>query len=232
MKLLTTALLTGSALAITVVPHASYDASHYHSLSQTAKSIDSSVCFAHGNGALDRLLDNPKKACSHIVVYGGSPARSTDVPVLVISGSLDGIFPMSQFAVNRHKAQNIDNYNNVRFALIHGAAHHSVLDYDAEKHHDLLALDLLPEKSNGDVHSMVENLVNDFITGGNNGVLASAELHASQAAEPIVKSLEMEGSAALGVPFCNSDFPTNPSCNYPKYPDHSLNPLPVRKAHS
>ena len=30
-----------------------------------------------------------------------------------------------------------------------------------------------------------------------------------------------EGSSPLNPP-CESDFPTNPSCNYPKYPDKSI----------
>merc|ERR1711871_150280 len=45
-------------------------------------------------------------------------------------------------------------------------------------------------------------------------------------AHSVVAALKLEGSAALGTDICNSDFPTNPTCNYPKYPAFSLPPGP------
>jgi len=59
---------------------------------------------------------------------------------------------------------------------------------------------------------------------------------AAQVVKPLQDALKLEGSAALGQGVCNSDYPTNPSCNYPKFPDYSLpfgpspppDPLPAK----
>jgi len=71
--------------------------------------------------------------------------------------------------------------------------------------------------------------VADFLgVSGSSSTLAAGEGLAARVAAPIVAALELEGSAALGGKVCNSDFPTNPSCNYPKYPDFSLPPGPAK----
>ena len=62
------------------------------------------------------------------------------------------------------------------------------------------------------------------------GNIAAAERRAAQLAAPVVKALQLEGSPHLGKDICNSDFPTNPSCNYPKYPDFALPPGPAPAA--
>jgi hypothetical protein len=59
-------------------------------------------------------------------------------------------------------------------------------------------------------------------------VLKSEKL-AQKMAAPVQAALQLEGSANLGVDICNSDFPTNPSCNYPQYPAFSLPPGPSKK---
>lgn len=52
--------------------------------------------------------------------------------------------------------------------------------------------------------------------------LAKAEALAAKMAQPLIDALKLEGSNQLGDPWCNSDFPTNPACAYPKYPDFAL----------
>merc|ERR1719313_2594513 len=74
---------------------------------------------------------------------------------------------------------------------------------------------------------MVAALVGDFLSAHETGELSRAESMADKLAGPIVAALKLEGSAALGTDVCNSDFPTNPACNYPKYPDFSLPPGPA-----
>merc|ERR1719460_1914279 len=44
---------------------------------------------------------------------------------------------------------------------------------------------------------------------------------------PIIQALRLEGSPHI-KPLCDSDFPTNPACQYPKWPDHSLPPGPAK----
>jgi hypothetical protein len=64
----------------------------------------------------------------------------------------------------------------------------------------------------------VAELVRDFTLGKIGKHVQETE----KIADPLVKALELEGSQALGGVWCNSDYPTNAQCNYPKYPDFSL----------
>ena len=57
---------------------------------------------------------------------------------------------------------------------------------------------------------------------GGGEALASAEYAAAQLADPVIDALKLEGSVVIGHPACNSDYPTNPQCKYPRYPAHSL----------
>merc|ERR1711988_1394814 len=81
----------------------------------------------------------------------------------------------------------------------------------------------MPEVSPDEVVSAVAQLVAEF-ADGSNGLMAlrAAEATAEQLSTPVTDALELEGSTKLGHVACNSDFPTNPTCQYPKYPDHSL----------
>lgn len=86
---------------------------------------------------------------------------------------------------------------------------------------DVAAADLQAEISEDVAHSQVAEIVRDFVMGGG-AALTAAERSAAELAQPVVDALVLEGSLALGHPACNSDWPTNPTCQYPKFPDHSL----------
>lgn len=142
------------------------------------------------------------------------------VPSLVFHGLLDGVVRFSQYAVHRHRALRTTGMRT-RFAALRGAAHHS---FASGKPSPLAEeLDLIPEASHDEVYSNLAAVARDFLLGGG-PALAEAEATAAALSGPLIKALELEGSTALGHPACNSDFPTNPSCGYPKYPDHSLGP--------
>jgi hypothetical protein len=54
----------------------------------------------------------------------------------------------------------------------------------------------------------VSRLVSDFLSSAPSGALAAAMVRTAELADPIVAALELEGSAELGDPWCQSDFPT------------------------
>ena len=72
-------------------------------------------------------------------------------------------------------------------------------------------MDLLPHISADSATEAVAVIVSDFAHSANaTGALARAQAVASRLAGPLIQALELEGSAALGKEWCNSDFPTNP----------------------
>ena len=148
---------------------------------------------------------------------------SSPIPVLTIAAELDGVTRFSLFAVQRHQ-----HAHRHRFVVVGGASHHSF----ARTSWKGLDLDLQAEITDNAAQQHAATLIHEWVrtSQGNSTtgtkLLEAAELRAAQLATPIVKALQLEGSAALGQDICNSDFPTNPSCNYPKYPDFSLPPGP------
>lgn len=204
------------------------------------------VCVAHSADGAERLLEaaaarSVGDQCEHgIVLLGAAPtsAQLRDVPqdVLVVHGSMDGVTRLSNFAVARHHAlqeRTTSPHGPARrFASIHGASHASFVDPHVEPSALAKAVDLRPALAHREAHAAVAKVVHNFlvtaITGQpGSGALAQAEADAESLSAPVVAALEMEGSTKLGKEACNSDFPTNPTCNYPKYPDHAFPPGPA-----
>jgi len=158
------------------------------------------------------------------VLLGAAPALD-DVTqrTLVIAGSRDGVSRFSSFAALAHRHRQDGRHV---FAAIRGASHHSFASGSASPAH--AGLDLQPTITSDATLAEVTAIVADFAQSSSHasssvaGALARAEAVASKLAAPIVEALTLEGSTALGKVWCNSDFPTNPTCNYPKYPDFSL----------
>lgn len=155
-----------------------------------------------------------------VVVLGAAPMPeeldAVKAPVLAIMGQSDGVTTMSHYAVAMHVSGGRRDH---RFALIRGASHMSFVDRSQDMGADMQA-DIANEK----VHASVTELLAGFLGGdaASAGALSAAETDAKNMAEPLVEALKLEGSSAFGQPACNSDFPTNPTCKYPKFPDHSL----------
>lgn len=119
------------------------------------------------------------------------------------------------------------NAGRRHFAVIQGASHQSFAS--GEPSALCRQLDLAPAISHGAAAERVAALVADLLLGtptvesSSSGTAALPEVTlAARVAQPLVDALLLEGSTALGKVWCNSDWPTNPSCNYPKYPDFSL----------
>jgi hypothetical protein len=134
-------------------------------------------------------------------------------PVLVIAGEMDGVVSLARFAVAKHRSRDVPSR---RFVLVRGASHASFASSSFP-----VALDLRAEAQDEDVHATVAEIVHGFLAG-NSSTLEAAVEATDKIVGPLIDALKLEGSEALGVPACNSDFPTNPTCNYPKWPDHSL----------
>lgn len=186
-------------------------------------SASGELCLSHsvdGAKAAFRAAADGDRCKAGLAVLGAAPTPDdldvAKVPVLVILGQSDGVTTMSHYAVAMHIARGKRDH---RFALIRGASHLSFVGSPQDVGADLQA-DLPDEK----VHASVAELLVGFLRGDATavGALSAAETDAEKMAEPLVDALKLEGSSAFGQPACNSDFPTNPTCKYPKWPDHSL----------
>ena len=236
--LLTVALVACVASAdpsIMLVPGAGYEYAAYASLrahvAAATPSMSAELCVGHaadGSAALLSLAASAPSRCgAGLVLLGAVPtdaelAAVADRRVLVVAGTRDGVARLSHFAAARHRSarrgqqQQRQQQMEHRFAVVLGAAHHS---FAGGAPTALTAsLDLRPAAKAAEVHAAVAGLVADFLGEGRVGAaLEEGEALAASVAAPIVAALKLEGSAALGVEVCNSDFPTNPSCNYPMY---------------
>ena len=70
------------------------------------------------------------------------------------------------------------------------------------------SLDLQAAISPSDTRSQIAQLVSDFVGLTSSGALSAAQVKTAELADPIIAALEYEGSAELGNPWCQSDFPT------------------------
>jgi len=185
-------------------------------LSGVAK--DKQLCVAHGGLNLDALSQINAGCDAGFAMLGAAPEpellEKLDGRTLVIGGDLDGSIPFSHFAVARHKAS-----KDRHFAVVRGASHASFAP--GQQSEEDQETDLDPLVSEDESFKLVTDIVFDFVNGGGEA-LASAEHAAAQLADPVIDALKLEGSTELGHPACNSDYPTNPQCNYPRFPNHSL----------
>ena len=212
-----------------------------------------SLIFAGGHsGELDQLqhcIASNTSSCSKIdaAVLLGFPLlrqyRYTfPLPVLTIAGTLDGVSRVTRtgaeslfHALTPHapsvcKLQSSRTPNVLCPVIaIDGISH---MSFASGSPSSLIhQLDLKPEIAEDDAHSQISNYVAAFLSVVavisspaiqtlESGVASSEALMA-----PFIDAMQSEGSPLLGT-WCNSDFPTNAACNYPKYPDASLPPGP------
>jgi hypothetical protein len=183
-------------------------------------SADKQVCVAHGTDGIDAISKSNVACDAGVAVLGAAPMpealQKINGRVLVIGAELDGSIPFSHFAAARHRSANVEDRH---FAVIRGASHASftsgmLMESDAQT-------DLKSVASQEETFKTTAAILRDFVKGDGEA-LSAAKAAAEQLATPVVKALQLEGSTQLGHAACNSDWPTNPTCQYPKYPDHSL----------
>ena len=117
--------------------------------------------------------------------------------------------------------------------LLEGLTHWSIASGPAPS--NVQKNDLKPEVAEDDAHAQIASLVADYIAvrmgnGDGNGKSGDALASIAQAVtataattKPILDAMALEGFRYLTAP-CDSDYPTNPSCAYPKFPDKSIGP--------
>jgi hypothetical protein len=218
-----------------------------------AKGFPGGSIFAGGHSSesseLQHCVASNTSACSQIdaVVLLGFPLlrqyRSTfPVPVLTVAGTLDGVSRVTRtgaeslFHALAPSAPSVCHLQasstpNILCPVIaiDGASHMSFAS--GQPSSLIVQLDLKPDVTEDDAHTQVSKFIAAFVS-----VLALPSPSAIQTLEagvaastalmqPFIDAMQAEGSPWLGV-WCNSDFPTNTACNYPKYPDASLPPGP------
>lgn len=219
-----------SAVNLFVAPGAGLDSNAYYEVSSAIaaqldiRSDKKQLCVGHspdGVHSLFRAVSDGQATCeAGVVALGAAPLpgdhNDVNVPLLVLGGELDGHVPFSHFAAALHRGGDMKDRH---FAIVRGASHMSFANGTPAPH--IVETDLKPEISSDDAARRIANIVVDFVNGGGQH-LAAAKETASWLAAPVIEALKLEGSTALGQKACNSDYPTNPTCKYPKYPDHSL----------
>lgn len=236
LLLVLSTLFAPAESAPTVFPGEGYSQSSYTALTSHVEHLDKeriisgNWCLAHGNfGKVSAVKAAMESECSGGVAFLGAFPDESDllaipksVRVLVVAAELDGVSRFSSFAVSRHRFHR--SRVGIQFIVLEGAAHHSFVNSGEMRPTNVKALDIRPELG---VDTALERTAEFIWNWLNDRGNLHAERRAAQLAKPIVQALELEGSPALGVEVCNSDFPTNPSCNYPKFPDFSLPPGPA-----
>jgi len=173
-----------------------------------------------------------------IILFGGfinRDFRPLSMPSLTLAGELDGVCRITRCGAEEyyHQVMYPDSrgYNSL-VLLLSGASHMSFVTGSPTRY--MLTYDFQPEVSGDDAVSDISTYVAAFLGYQvSQSTLAQSALDrasslAKEFMKPIVDVMEVSGNQRLRDP-CNSDFPTNPTCEYPKYPDASLNPLPVPK---
>lgn len=222
-----------------IFPGAGYQLSAYDGLRREIQSIlpdsQKSLCLAHSFDGARQLLSLPLaeliRECGDALVFYGVSLTSLQLAylsvfksILFISGTLDGVVPVSHFSLSRQLARIMPSAHT--FVLISGASHHSIVNAIPSTF-VLENGDLMSDQSSEEVCKIIAQLIGEFFFGLETALLDKIERATELIAAPIVTALQLEGSAALGILVCNSDYPTNPTCQYPIYPGESLPPGPV-----
>mmetsp|Transcript_16422 Transcript_16422/g.30967 ORF Transcript_16422/g.30967 Transcript_16422/m.30967 type:complete len:559 (+) Transcript_16422:38-1714(+) len=161
-------------------------------------------------------------------------------PTLTLDGDLDGLMRITRQAeAYFHQVtkmggpeQSLDR----PVILLEGLNHWSFSSGDLPS--NVKKNDIRAEVSVSEGHATIGQSVADYFSalfGGDKAAAQSISAAVKKTGEllaPVLSALELEGYRYLNPP-CNSDFPTNPTCQYAKYPDKSLlppagppNPLP------
>ena len=182
------------------------------------------LCLAYGAGAPATIVaQRSVRSCgAGVVVVAAVPSvrelweleQIGAGRVLVVAGELDGVTRFSHFAARWHVYAGGGAAGGIRFAAVPGAAHHSFANDKHPIPRDIADLDLAADVTPAEAHRSIAAIIAEFARAQVSvpGALAAAEAEAARLSTPVVLALELEGSAGLGHPACNSDYPTNPGC--------------------
>lgn len=208
-------------------------------MSKAGMKADRYVLMGHSLGAVgcQLYLANTKRKFDALVLTGSSILRhyrnSSLLPTLTLDGDLDGLLRLSRQAeAYFHQVERAGGPEDAKslerpVVILQGLNHWSFSSGDLPgnvRSHDLRA-----ERSQLEGHQMIGEAVSDylaFLFGKSTGArqrLVTAVQKTGVILKPLLEALKMEGYHHLQPP-CNSDYPTNPTCQYPKYPDKSFLP--------
>ncbi|KAL1522457.1 hypothetical protein AB1Y20_017445 [Prymnesium parvum] len=200
------------------------------------------VLFAHSLGGVfaQKWLATPSQGVDALVLYGATLLRQYrgvpyPVPVLTLDGDLDGQLRVTRQAeAYYHQVAkwppSSSSLPPQPVILLEGLSHWSIssgpVPSTVKKH------DLQPEVSEEEGHAAIAMSIAMYLQAlfgspeeqlNAKAWMLSALKNTGKLVTPILDALRLEGSAHLN-PSCDSDYPTNPNCQYPKFPDKSLGP--------
>ncbi|KAH8097705.1 hypothetical protein JL720_607 [Aureococcus anophagefferens] len=206
-----------AAPVLVLVPAAnrSFAADAYAALAQAlvGRGVDARVADVSDTAPAVALLGAcvPRAHYAAPAPNGTTPPSTRDhpAPVLTVAGSLDGVSRATRAAEAWYRQAGSDDDPVL---VVEGLNHAQFADgrpLDGD-----LAADLEPAAA----IAAVADAVAAFSLDAPLDLAATAEFVA-----PLVAAMELEGSPYLRAP-CQSDWPTNPTCAYPRWPDASIGP--------
>lgn len=210
-------------------------------MSKAGMKADRFVLMGHSLGAVCcqlYLANVPKRKFDALVLTGSAILRhyrnSSLLPTtLTLDGDLDGLLRLSRQAeAYFHQVEQPGGPEDPKalqnpVVILQGLSHWSFSSGDLPG--NVRQNDLRAEHSQPEGHQMIGEAVSDYLaflfgqsTGARQRVVTAVQ-KTGVMLKPLLEALKMEGYRYLQPP-CNSDYPTNPTCQYPKYPDKSLLP--------
>ena len=174
-----------------------------------------------------------------LVLYGATVLRKYrttpfGAPVLTLDGTLDGLLRVTRQAeawwhqVGSPGGQRPEPPQPL--ILLDGLNHWSISSGPPPSF--VRAHDLSASLNETVGHAALATALSSFITASFGAgaaqvaavkALSDAYNSTARLVAPLVEALELEGSTHVGTP-CDSDYPTNPHCEYPMFPNTSLGP--------
>ena len=184
-----------------------------------------SVVMAHSLGGVmtQTYATGNKGAVDAYVLYGATVLRSNrdkdlGAPVLTLDGDLDGLLRVTRQAEawwHQHKTP------TQPVVLLPGLNHWSISSGDPPS--NVKKYDIPAEVAEDAAHKAISSALVDWLLtlfGSGDAKAAADKAMGARLAStatmvaPLISGLQMEGSPHLQTS-CNSDYPTNPTCNYP-----------------
>eukprot|EP00939_MAST-03C_sp_MAST-3C-sp1_P000305 g305.t1 len=198
---------------------------------------------AHSLGAVmaQSFTQNNANKVERQILYGATMLRkfrnaSYPVDTLTIDGTLDGLLHVTRQAeAYYHQVLHADRHptktSDQPVVILEGLTHWSVASGTPPS--NVRKNDLKAEVEETEAHVAIAKLVVAYMVDKNDAYVTSAVESTKDILAPVLSALEMAGYHYLNGP-CESDYPTNPTCQYPKWPDKSLlprkgppNPMPT-----
>jgi len=205
---------------------------------------DKTVIAAHSLGAVmsqiyltSSLLGKGK--ADGLVLMGATVLRtnrdSKDLPpTLTVDGDLDGLLHVTRQAeAYFHQVEKVGGPQagwDRPVVLLEGLNHWSFSSGDLPS--NVANNDIQAEVSREDGHAAIAQTISDFMVASfgvdqdkaaASAALVQAVKKTGELLAPVMEAMHMEGYHYFNPP-CQSDYPTNPTCNYPKYPGKPLVP--------